>query len=168
MATWQEHFNALPDVNYMGKRSDEHKEKVARELERTGVQPAHYVGRVSSFNAVGRDTESIAGGAGLYTPRDRKLYVAGNFHPAFTRTMVHEIGHAVHHALSGAQFGQMLRTPQGHARVEASAENFADQHLPGSFSKYDHLVQSGSASFDPAYYRDARGRRFGNIDPRVA
>lgn len=164
MASFMDHFNALPEVTYQGKESGEHREKVARMLAGSGVQPAHYAG-VRGIH--GGSMEQTKGNAGLYLPGSRDLFVAGNFHPAYARTLVHEIGHGMQHQLSGSQFGQMLRTPRGHARVEADAENYADRMLPGSYSRYDHFVNQGKVSFDPNYYKDARGKRFGNIDPRV-
>lgn len=165
MTSFLEHFNALPEVTFRGKPSDEHREKVARMLEGSRVQPAHYAG-IRGIHAA--TMEQTRGNAGLYLPQSRDLYVAGNFHPAFTRTLVHEVGHGMQHQLSGSQFGQMLRNPRGHARIEADAENYADRMLPGSYSKYDHFVNQGKVNFDADYYRDIRGGRFGNIDPRVA
>lgn len=83
----------------------------------------------------------------------------------YRRTLAHEIGHGVSHNLNPAQFGKAMSSPVGRGTLEAHAENYADQAVPGTYSGYDNEARKGRM---PASYQQARGPRFGNIDPRLS
>lgn len=171
MASYDDYMAALPPVTFQGQSSQLQRQAVARNLSGSQVPPEH-VARLSGIHTgVG-----VRNGAGaLYDHKSQGIVMPGNpdamsrMSPGIqakgTRTLAHEVGHGVSHTMNPVQFGQFLATPNGRGLLEAHAENYADQAVPGSFSGYDYEASQGRM---PDTYQAARGPRFGNIDPRLS
>ena len=166
MASHEEWLGALGRF----QMQPEHREALAGHLSQTRV-PTEHVGSLSRI-VVGSD--QIRRGAGaMYFPGDRSMHLsdpqgAKRIGPGaeaqYRRRLTHEIGHGVTHQLNEKQFGSLVSSPHGVGVLEAHAENYADQAMPGSHSGYDYEASKGRM---PASYQAARGERFGNIDPRL-
>lgn len=167
MASADEWMSALSGF----QMQPEHRTALAGHLSQTNV-PAQHAQALSSIHV---GSNQIPRGAGaVYKPADRSMHLsdpagAERVGPGaaakYRRTVTHEIGHAVSHHLNPDQFGKAMSTPGGRGALEAHAENYADQAMPDSYSGYDYEASRGRM---PATYAQARGQRFGNIDPRLS
>lgn len=173
MASYDDYMAALPPVTFRGKSSGLQREAVARSLAGSQVPVDH----VAALSGVHTGVPVRNGAGALYDHRTKSVVIPGNpdamsrmspgVQAKSQRTLVHEVGHSASHHMNPQQFGQYLATPHGRGLLEAHAENYADRALPGSHSGYDYDVSRGRAAFDSGSYRQARGQRFGNIDPRL-
>lgn len=172
MSRYSDFQDALGNrVTYGGQPSVIQRDAVARLLTGTNIPVEH------AATLGGIHTGADIPHPGIYRRGDRSLLIRGNpdamsaigarQRTATQRVMGHEIGHHASHTLNPQQFEGALFTPHGRGTLEAHAENYADQAVPGSYSAYDHLVNKGKADFHPGAYKDARGPRFGNVDPRL-
>lgn len=171
MASYDDYMATLPPVTFRGQSSQLQRQAVARSLSGSQVPPEH-VARLSGIHTgVG-----VRNGAGaLYDHKSGGIVIPGNpdatsrMSPGIQakagRTMAHEVGHSVSHNMNPVQFGKYLATPHGRGLLEAHAENYADQAMPGSYSGYDYEASKGRMH---GAYQQARGQRFGNIDPRLS
>lgn len=158
-------------VTYGGQPSVIQRDAVARLLAGTNIPVEH----AASLRAI--HTGADIPHPGIYRTGERSLLMRGNpdamsaiserQRVANRRVLGHEIGHHASLLMNPHQFESAVVTPQGRGTLEAHAENYADQGVPGSYSAYDHLVNTGRGDFHHGAYRDARGPRFGNVDPRL-
>lgn len=166
---------ALPTVTFRGQPSPLHHEHVAQMLASSNI-PVEHAANLSAIH-VG---SPVAHGAGaVYDPRGNSLHIAGdperikntlpgNVYEKLKRTTVHEVGHSVQRNLNPLEFSRANQAnPSWRGRQEALAENYADKHLPGTYSGYDYNVQKRQQNFDSSEYKRGRGSYFGNIDPRL-
>lgn len=166
MASHDEWMSALGRF----QMSPEHREALAGHLSQTRVPVQH----VEPLSAIRVGSKKIRPGAGaVYIPSDRSIHLSDPYGAArvgpgaeikYRRTMAHEIAHAVSHHMNQEQFGSYLATPERRGTLEAHAENYADQAVPGTHSGYDYDASNGRM---PSSYKTARGKRYGNIDPRL-
>lgn len=173
MPGYDDYMQALPPVTYQGRRSEFQREAIAHTLDATRVPLEH----ISSLSAIHTGSNQVPQTAGaIYQHNDGSMHVPGNPDAAWksgplrmkaARTLAHETGHRYSHVANPVQFSQYLTHPMGRGLLEASAENYADQAVPGGYSGYDYLVTHGKQSFDGNSYKTQRGQRFGNIDPRL-
>lgn len=148
---------------------DEHRAALAGHMAATQVP----VGHISALSGIRVSSKLRPGAGALYHPASRTMQIADPTGAArvgpgvvrkYQRTLSHEIGHHVSQVMNGPQFGTLMQSEGGRARLEASAENYADQAVPGSYSGYDYESAKGRMHPD---YAAQRGARYGNVDPRL-
>lgn len=167
MASHDEWMGALSGFSM----APEHRTALAGHLSQTQV-PVEHAQALSSIHV---GSKKIRPGAGaMYYPGDRSMHlsdpagvsrVGPGAESQYRRRVTHEIGHAVSQHMNQQQFSGYMATPEGRGTLEAHAENYADQAAPGTHSGYDYEASKGRM---PASYQQARGPRFGNIDPRLS
>lgn len=177
MASYDDYMAALPRVTYKGQASNVQREAIAHTLAGTHVPPEH----IGSLSAIHAGVNMSVRSAALYNHDDGSMLLPGDpnwisqmgggIHAGMQRSIAHETGHRFSHIANPVQFANYVHHPEGRGILEASAENYADQAVPGSYSSYDYTVSRGGspnvAKLDANSYRRMRGQRFGNIDPRL-
>lgn len=175
MSRLEDFQNALPRVTFNGEDRDSpvHRDRIAQMLAGTNI-PVEHAANLSAIHT----GIPVAGGAhAQYGHLTNSIRMAGDperiasmpgVYNKLIRTTVHEIGHAYNRNLNPGEFNEKnLTNPSWRGRQEAFAENYADEHMPGSHSGYDYDVAHGHQAFDANEYRRGRGPRYGNIDPRL-
>ena len=175
MSRFDDFQSALENkVTFHGQPSSYQRDAVAHILSGTNIPVEH----AANLNAIHAGANIPT--TGLYRRSDRSVLLRGNpdsfdrmpsMLQNYRRAAGHEIGHSRAHTLNPRQFDTMMGTAQGRGVIEAHAEDYADKHVPGSYSSYDHLVRTQQPTsvtgFDSRSYRNARGPRYGNVDPRL-
>lgn len=168
MATYNDYMAALPQVTYRGRNSEFQREAVARTLDGTNIPPRD----IGALSAIHTGIQAQPGTGGHYDHNDGSMHIPINPDEAWRtgasrieqgRLLAHETGHRLYHVANPVQFMQYLSHPAGRGILEADAENYADQTVPGSRAGYDGMVMNGAQSFREGSYTDRRGQRFGNL-----
>lgn len=173
MASYDEYLSALPKVTYQGRSSGMQRDAAARILHGTGVDPEH----IGSLTAIHAGADLPMQHAAVYNHEDGSLRIRGDLYKASglssgfiaakQHTLAHETGHRLSHLANPVQFANFLHHPIGRGILEADAENYADQAVPGFRSGYDKVTKEGSAPFNADAYTDRRGVRFGEVGRRL-
>jgi hypothetical protein len=169
MASYEDYLSALPRVTYRGRSSGIQRDAVAHLLGGTRVPPEH----IASLSAIHAGVDLPAGTHAQYNHNAGSLLLSSDPHSvsglsagmvaSHTRLIAHETGHRFSHIANPVQFSQYIHNPVGRGILEASAENYADDAMPGTHAGYDPVVQQGKQPFDADSYKEIRGRRFGKI-----
>ena len=174
MASYDDYLSALPKVTYKGRSSGMQRDAVARLLDGTGVNPEH----IGSLSAIHTHVDLPAGNAAVYNHNEGSMSVVADAHHVsesgissvaggLRHTIAHETGHRFSHIANPVQFSQYLDHPQGRGILEADAENYADQAVPGFHSGYDVRAANGQVPFDADSYKEMRGMRFGDVGRKL-
>lgn len=174
MSRYEEFMSSLPPVTSKGQESQEARHHVASLLASTDVPAEH----AQSLSGIHTGAKLPQGQRAQFSHESNSIFIAGDpgklqesmpkVYDSLKRTVTHELGHARSYAMSPGQFSSKnLQSPSFRGREEATAENYADQYLPGSYSTYDYSVPKGQNNLDKDEYKKSRGQRFGNVDPRL-